>query len=78
MFPLVDHQPASPSIGPAVQSLQRGLSPNRLDSGGNGNIETEITRIIRHYNEQAYTDASQQTTDHRQLHQTDSSMRKLM
>ena len=26
MFPLVVHQPASPSIWPAVQSLQRGLS----------------------------------------------------
>ena len=28
MFPLVVHQPASPSIWPAVQSLQRGLSTN--------------------------------------------------
>ena len=28
MFPLVDHQPASPSIWPAVQSLWRGLSTN--------------------------------------------------
>ena len=26
MFPLVVHQPASPSIWPAVQSLRRGLS----------------------------------------------------
>ena len=31
-----------------------------------------------HYNEQAWNDASQQTKDHIQLHQTDSSMRKLM
>ena len=28
MFPLVAHQPASPSIWPAVQSLWRGLSTN--------------------------------------------------
>ena len=28
MFPLVVHQPASPSIWPAVQSLRRGLSRN--------------------------------------------------
>ena len=28
MFPLVVHQPASPFIWPAVQSLQRGLSTN--------------------------------------------------
>ena len=28
MFPLVVHQPASPSIWPAMQSLRRGLSAN--------------------------------------------------
>ena len=28
MFPLVVHQPASPSIWPTVQSLRRGLSTN--------------------------------------------------
>ena len=28
MFSLVVHQPASPSIWPAVQSLRRGLSTN--------------------------------------------------
>ena len=28
MFPLVVHQPASPSIWPAVQSLRRGMSTN--------------------------------------------------
>ena len=28
MFPLVVHQPASPSIWPAVQALRRGLSTN--------------------------------------------------
>ena len=33
-------------------------------------------QMARHYNEQAYTDASHQTKDHR--HQTESSMRKLM
>ena len=31
MFPLVVHQPASPSIWPAVQSLRRGLSTNLGD-----------------------------------------------
>ena len=35
-------------------------------------------QMARHYNEQAYNDASQQTKDHRQLHQTESSRRKLM
>ena len=34
--------------------------------------------MARHYNEQAYNDASQQTKGHRRLHQTDSSKRKLM
>ena len=28
MFPLVVHQPSSPSIWPSVQSLRRGLSTN--------------------------------------------------
>ena len=32
----------------------------------------------RHYNEQAYSDASQQTKDHRRPHQTVSSRKKLM
>ena len=32
----------------------------------------------RHYNEQAYNDALQQTKDHRQLRQTDSSLSKLI
>ena len=35
-------------------------------------------QMTRHYNEQAYHDASQQTMDHRRLHQTDSAGRKLM
>ena len=35
-------------------------------------------QMARNYNEQAYNDASQQTKDHRQLHQNDSSRRKLM
>ena len=32
MFPLVVHQPASPSIWPAVPSLRRGLSTNPVDT----------------------------------------------
>ena len=35
-------------------------------------------QMARHYNEQAYNDASQQTKDHRRLYQTDSSRRNLM
>ena len=35
-------------------------------------------QMERHYNEQAYNDASQQTKDHRRLHQIESSKRKLM
>ena len=35
-------------------------------------------KLARHYNEQAYNDASQQAKKHRKLHQTDSSIRKLM
>ena len=34
-------------------------------------------QMARHYNEQAYNDTSQQTKDHRHLHQTDSSRKKL-
>ena len=34
--------------------------------------------MTQHYNKQAYNDASQQTKDHRPLHQTGSSRRKLM
>ena len=32
MFPLVVHQPASPSIWPAVQSLRRGVHKSRGDN----------------------------------------------
>ena len=35
-------------------------------------------QLTRHYNEQAFNAASQQTKDHRQIHWTDSSMRKQM
>ena len=35
-------------------------------------------QTARHYNRQSYNDASQQTKDHRRLHQTDSSRAKLM
>ena len=48
----------------------------------NDSLEAHLTRmkeqITRHYNEQAYHDTSQQTKDHRRLHQTDSSKRKLL
>ena len=35
-------------------------------------------RMARHYNEKAYNDASQQTKDHRRLHHSNISRRKLM
>ena len=35
-------------------------------------------QMTRHYNEQSYNDASQQTKDHRRLHETGSSRRKLI
>ena len=35
-------------------------------------------QMARYYNEQEYNDTSQQTNEHSQLHQTDSSRRKLM
>ena len=42
-------------------------------------IQTRMKeQMTRHYNEQTYHDASQQTKNLRRLHQTDSSMRKLM
>ena len=66
----------------ADQAAKGGLQPGRIHTTVNTIIFREQTKMkeqmARHYNEQAYNDASQQTKGHRQLHQTDSSMRKLM
>ena len=64
------------------QDAKRGLQLDRIHTTVNTNTFREQTRMKeqmeRLYNEQAYNHASQQTKDHRQLHQTDSSMRKLI
>ena len=66
----------------ADQTAKRGLQLDRIHTTVNTNTFREQTRMeeqmARHYNEQTYNDASQQTNDHRQLLQTDSSRGKLM
>ena len=66
----------------ADQVAKRGLQLHRIHTTVNTSTFREQTRMKKqlpqHYNEQTYNDASQQTEDHRQLHQTDSSVRKLM
>ena len=63
----------------ADQAAKRGLQLNRIHTTSTFREQTMMKdQMARHYNEQAYNAASQQTKDHRQLHQTDSSMRKLM
>ena len=66
----------------ADQAAKRGLQLDRIHTTVNTNTFREQTKMkeqmARHCNEQAYNDASQQTKDHRQLHQTDSSRRKPM
>ena len=66
----------------ADQAAKIDLQLDRIHTTVNTRTFREQTRMeeqmARHYNEQSYNDAPQQTKDHRQLHQTDSSMRKLM
>ena len=66
----------------ADKAGKRGLQFDIIQTTVNTSIFREHTRMkeqmTRNYNDQAYNDTSQQTKDHRQLHQTDSSMRKLM
>ena len=60
----------------ADQAEKRGLQLDRIRTTVNTSTFQEQTKMIkqmaRHYNEQSYNDASQQTKDHRQLHQTES------
>ena len=66
----------------ADQAAKRGFQLDRIHTIVNKSTFREQTRtkeqMARHYNEQAYNYASQQTKDPRQLHQIDSSVRKLM
>ena len=66
----------------ADQAAKRALQLDRIHTTVNTSTFREQTKMkeqmARHYNEQAYNDASQQTKDNRQLHQIDSSMMKLM
>ena len=66
----------------ADNAAKIGSQLDRIHTTVNTSTFSEHTRmkdqVARHYNEQAYNDASQKTKDHIQLHQTDSSMRKLM
>ena len=61
----------------ADQAAKRGLQLDSIHTTVNTTTFREQTKMkeqmVRHYNEQAYNDASQQTKDHRQLHQTESS-----
>ena len=66
----------------ADQAANRGLQLDRIHTPVNTITLREQTKMKnqmeRHYNEQAYNDATQHTKDHRRLHQTVSSRRKLM
>ena len=66
----------------ADQAAKRGLRPDMIHTTVDTSTFREQTRMKdqmeRHYNEQAYSDASQQSKDHRRLHQTVRSWRKLM
>ena len=66
----------------ADQAVKRGLQLARIHTTVNtGTFREQIRmkeQMTRHYNEQTYNDASQQTKDHIQLHQTDSSMMQLI
>ena len=64
------------------QTAKRGLQLDRIHTTINTSTFREQTKMkeqmARHYNELSYNDASQQTKDHIQLHQTDSSIGDLM
>ena len=66
----------------ADQAAKRGLRLERIHTTVEGSIFRDRTRMKdqmeRHYTEQAYSNASQQTKDHRRLHQTVSYRKKLM
>ena len=66
----------------ADQAAKRGLRLERIHTTVEGSAFRDKTRMKdqmeRHYTEQAYSDASQQTKDHRRLHQTVSSRKKMM
>ena len=66
----------------ADQAAKRGLRLDMIHTTVDTSTFREQTRMKDqmewHYNEQAYSDATQQTKDHRRLHQTVSSRRKLM
>ena len=64
----------------ADQAAKRGLRLDRIHTTVDASTFRDKTRMKdqmeRHYTEQAYSDASQQTKDHRRLHQTVSSRKK--
>ena len=66
----------------ADQAAKRSLRLDRIHTTVDASTFRDQTRMKdlmeRHYTEQAYSDASQQTKDHRRLHQTVSSRKKLM
>ena len=61
----------------ADQAAKRGLRLDRIHTTVDASTFRDQTRMkdqmVRHYTEQAYSDASQQTKDNRRLHQTVSS-----
>ena len=65
----------------ADQAAKRGLRLERIHTTVESAFRDRTSmkaQMVRHYTEQAYSDASQQTKDHRRLHQTVSSRKKLM
>ena len=66
----------------ADHAAKRGSQLDRIHTTVSTSTFREQTnmkeQMERHYNEQAYNNASQQTKDHRRLHQTVSSRRRLM
>ena len=63
-----------PGIENVNQAEKSGLQLERIHTTVNASTFREQTMM----KEQHYNDASQQTKDHRQLHQTDRTRRKLM
>ena len=84
-MPIINWIPAHtgiPGNEKAGQATKRGSRLDRIHTTVDTNTFREQTRMKdqmeRHYNEQTYSNASKYTKDHRRLHQTVSSRKKMM